>query len=108
MSDSARDARRIAALHSIDVRLENRPGALHRLLGIVRRHDGNVEHLLVAPTDRADVSRAMLVVRATDACPMVRQMTRLLSVFSVTMQPAPATALDRRAAGTETTHTEER
>lgn len=74
-------------LHAIDVWFENQPGALYRLLGVIGRHGGTVEQLVVAPSDTASVSRATLVVRAPDVRLMVRQMRRLLPVRAVAPPP---------------------
>jgi acetolactate synthase-1/3 small subunit len=70
-------------LHAIEVQLANRPGALYRVLGIVARHGGNVERLVVAPTEDAAVSRATLVVHVADAAAMTRQIGRLLPVLAI-------------------------
>jgi acetolactate synthase small subunit len=105
-------------LHTIELRLENRPGALYRVLGIVRRHDGNVEHLVVTPAGELGVSRVTLVVRAAEVGQMARQITRLLLVRSIAMPHGimctRGGALSTTAARTENaardavTHTEER
>jgi acetolactate synthase small subunit len=87
VSAAAHAARVGGRLHTIEVRLANRPGALYRVLGVVARHGGNIERLLLAPTEDAAVSRATLLVHVADVAAMTRQMRRLLPVLAIDTPP---------------------
>ena len=73
--------------HTIVVRLNDRPGALYRAIGLIRRRDFNVSSLVVGPTDTSGTSRMVLVVEAVDTRQIVQQLSRLIDVLSVTEVP---------------------
>ncbi|HYO58531.1 acetolactate synthase small subunit [Archangium sp.] len=54
------------------VHVEDRPGVLNRVISLFRRRAYNIDSLTVARTERPDISRITLVVRADD------QVARLL------------------------------
>jgi len=72
-----------APRHTVVVRLHDRPGALYRAIGLIRRRDYNVSSLVVGASDRPGTSRMVLVVDAGDVCQVVRQLARLVDVLSV-------------------------
>src|SRR5512132_4541849 len=69
--------------HTIVVQLHDRPGALYRAVGLIRRRDYNVESLVVGASERPGTSRMVLVVEAVDVHEGVQQLTRLVDVLSV-------------------------
>jgi acetolactate synthase I/III small subunit len=69
--------------HTIVVQLHDRPGALYRAVGLIRRRDYNVSSLVVGPSERPGTSRMVLVVEAVDVHQVLQQLTRLVDVISV-------------------------
>jgi acetolactate synthase-1/3 small subunit len=69
--------------HTVLVQLHDRPGALYRAIGLIRRRDYNVSSLVVGASERAGTSRMVLVVEAADVHQIVQQLSRLVDVLSV-------------------------
>ena len=69
--------------HTLVVELNDRPGALYRAVGLVRRRDYNVTSLVVGPTEHTGRSRMVLVVEAVEVHQVVQQLSRLVDVLSV-------------------------
>ena len=69
--------------HTIVVQLHDRPGALYRAVGLIRRRDYNVSSLVVGASERPGTSRMVLVVEAVDVHQVLQQLTRLVDVLSV-------------------------
>ena len=69
--------------HTVVVQLHDRPGALYRAIGLIRRRDYNVSSLVVGASERPGTSRMVLVVEAVDVHQVVQQLTRLVDVLSV-------------------------
>jgi acetolactate synthase-1/3 small subunit len=65
------------------VQLHDRPGALYRAIGLIRRRDYNVSSLVVGASERPGTSRMVLVVEAVDVHQVLQQLTRLVDVLSV-------------------------
>ena len=72
-----------ARRHTLVVQLNDKPGALYRAIGLIRRRDYNVSSLVVGATDASGTSRMVLVVEATDVTQIVQQLSRLIDVLSV-------------------------
>ena len=72
-----------SARHTVVVRLHDRPGALYRAIGLIRRRTYNVSSLVVGHSDRPGTSRMVLVVEACDVRQVVQQLARLIDVLSV-------------------------
>jgi acetolactate synthase I/III small subunit len=81
-----------ARQHTLVVRLHDRPGALYRAIGLIRRRDYNVASLLVGASDRPGTSRMVLVIEAAEVHQVVQQLSRLVDVLSVA-EIAPDDAL---------------
>jgi len=73
--------------HTLVVRLADRPGALYRAVGLIRRRDYNVSNLIVGGADESGTSRMIVVVEAADVHQVVQQFTRLVDVLSVAEVP---------------------
>ena len=86
------------ARHRIVAELRDRPGVLYRVLGVIRRHGYNIEHLTVIPSEQAGVSRMTAAiapstgVTAADATPVIRNLVRLVDVVSAAASPFPRNA----------------
>jgi acetolactate synthase-1/3 small subunit len=78
--------------HTLIVRLHDRPGALYRAIGLIRRRDYNVASLVVGASDRPGTSRMVLVVEAAEVHQVVQQLLRLVDVLTVA-EIAPDDAL---------------
>jgi acetolactate synthase-1/3 small subunit len=87
----------VARRHTLVVQLNDRPGALYRAIGLVRRRDYNVSSLVVGPIDESGTSRMVLVVEAVDVRQVVLQLSRLIDVLSVAEVPHDDAVLDRFA-----------
>lgn len=80
--------------HALVVRLNDRPGALYRAVGLIRRRDYNVSSLVVGATDASGTSRMVIVVDAADLHQVVQQFSRLIDVLSVAEIPYEETLMD--------------
>jgi acetolactate synthase-1/3 small subunit len=80
--------------HALVVRLNDRPGALYRAVGLIRRRDYNVSSLVVGATDASGISRMVIVVDAADLHQIVQQFSRLIDVLSVAEIPYEETLMD--------------
>ncbi len=83
--------------HTLVVELHDRPGALYRAVGLIRRRDYNVSSLIVGATGDSDTSRMIIVVEAADVHQVVQQFTRLVDVLSVVEIPYEEALLDHFA-----------
>ncbi len=73
--------------HTVVVQLRDRPGALYRAIGLIRRRDYNVSSLMVSTAARPGTSHMVLVVEAAEVHQVVQQLARLVDVLSVSQSP---------------------
>jgi acetolactate synthase-1/3 small subunit len=73
-------------LQVISLLLENKPGALMRVTGLLSQRGYNIESLTVARTLDPEVSRMTIVVDVEDAqrAQVIKQMNRLINVLQAT------------------------
>jgi acetolactate synthase-1/3 small subunit len=69
----------------ITAHLMDRPGALNRVVSLVRRRGLNLESLNVARTAFSEVSLLTMVVEVENAGVLSRQLERLIDVLDVTV-----------------------
>jgi len=77
------------------VLVENRPGVLSRVTGLIRRRGFNIESLAVGVTDTPDISRITLVVDGDEVQvqQVSKQLQKLIEVLQVTrLDPANSVA----------------
>ena len=74
-----------ANIHTLSVLVENKPGVLARVAGLVSRRGYNIESLAVGPTEHEDVSRITLVVTVEDHPleQVTKQLNKLIEVLKV-------------------------
>jgi acetolactate synthase-1/3 small subunit len=80
-------------LQVISLMLENKPGALMRVTGLLSQRGYNIESLTVARTLDPEVSRMTIVVDVEDAqrAQVIKQMNRLINVLqAVDLTDSPA------------------
>jgi acetolactate synthase-1/3 small subunit len=69
--------------HTIVALVQDRPGVLSRVIGLVRRRGYNIESLAVGHSETSGVSRITLVVEWEDVEQVVKQLYRLIEVLKV-------------------------
>lgn len=69
--------------HTIVALVQDRPGVLSRVAGLVRRRGYNIESLAVGHSEQPGVSRLTLVVESEDVEQVVKQLYRLIEVIKV-------------------------
>ena len=72
---------------TVVVELRDRPGALYRVIGAIRRNGYDIERLTVAPAERVGHSRLVAVLTAADGERLTRQLARLVDVVSAAASP---------------------
>ena len=72
--------------HVLSVLVENKPGVLSRVTGMISRRGFNIESLSVGPTEDDTVSRVTAVVNADDVAyeQITKQLHKLISVHKIT------------------------
>ncbi len=72
--------------HVLSVLVENKPGVLSRVTGLISRRGFNIESLSVGPTEDATMSRVTAIVRADDVAyeQITKQLHKLISVYKIT------------------------
>jgi acetolactate synthase-1/3 small subunit len=84
------------AHHILTVTVENNPGELSRLAGLISRRAFNIFSLAVSPTDDERFSRMTIVVDAESAPleQVVKQLNKLIPVIKIT-EVAPGEGVER-------------
>ena len=70
-------------LHTFAVYVDNKPGVLNRVSSLFRRRAFNIESLTVGHTETPGISRMTVVVDASDATQVVKQLDGLVEVIAV-------------------------
>jgi acetolactate synthase I/III small subunit len=69
--------------HTIVALVQDRPGVLSRVAGLVRRRGYNIESLAVGHSETPGISRMTIVVESEDVEQVVKQLYRLIEVLKV-------------------------
>lgn len=74
-----------ASKHILSVTVENKPGVLSRVTGMISRRGFNIESLAVAPTEDEGLSRMTIIVEADELGfeQITKQLHKLVSVFRI-------------------------
>lgn len=72
--------------HVLSVLVENKPGVLSRVTGLISRRGFNIESLSVGPTEDESLSRLTAIVLADDIAyeQITKQLHKLISVHKIT------------------------
>jgi len=71
--------------HTLSVLVENKPGVLARIAGLISRRGYNIESLAVGPTEHATMSRITLAVAVDDLVleQITKQLNKLIEVLKI-------------------------
>jgi len=69
--------------HTIVALVQDRPGVLSRVIGLIRRRGYNIESMAVGHSETPNVSRLTLVIEWEDVEQVVKQLYRLIDVLKV-------------------------
>ena len=77
--------------HVVSVLVQDHPGVLQRIAGLIARRGFNIDSLAVGTTHQAGLSRISLVVRGDDGVleQVEKQLNRLIEVIKVTDHDEP-------------------
>jgi acetolactate synthase I/III small subunit len=75
----------MATNHTLSVLVENKPGVLARIAGLISRRGFNIESLAVGPTEHPEVSRMTIVVDVESIAleQVTKQLNKLIEVRKV-------------------------
>jgi len=75
----------LAARHTLSVLVENKPGVLARIAGLISRRGFNIDSLAVGPTEHDEVSRMTIVVDVEELAleQVTKQLNKLVEVLKV-------------------------
>ena len=77
--------------HTLSVLVNNKPGVLARVSGLISRRGFNIESLAVGPTEHQELSRITVVVTVDDAVleQVTKQLNKLIDVLKIVeLEPA--------------------
>ena len=71
--------------HTLSVLVENKPGVLARMAGLISRRGYNIESLAVGPTESPEMSRMTLQVNVEDVVleQITKQLNKLIEVLKI-------------------------
>jgi acetolactate synthase I/III small subunit len=71
--------------HTLSVLVENKPGVLARIAGLISRRSFNIDSLAVGPTEHPEVSRMTIVVDVQDTPleQVTKQLNKLVEVIKI-------------------------
>lgn len=69
--------------HTIVALVQDQPGVLSRVIGLIRRRGYNIESLAVGHSEQPSISRLTIVVESTQVEQVVKQLYRLIEVIKV-------------------------
>ena len=74
------------SIHILSVLVENKPGVLSRVTGMISRRGFNIDSLAVGPTENPTRSRVTIVVSADEVAyeQITKQLHKLVSVHKIT------------------------
>jgi acetolactate synthase-1/3 small subunit len=74
-----------ASTHTLSVLVQNKPGVLARIAGLISRRGYNIESLAVGPTESPDMSRITLQVNVEDVVleQITKQLNKLIEVLKI-------------------------
>ena len=69
----------------LSVLVENKPGVLSRVTGLISRRGFNIDSLTVAPTEDVTMSRMTIIVNADEVAyeQLTKQLHKLVSVYKI-------------------------
>ena len=72
--------------HILSILVENKPGVLSRVTGLISRRGFNIDSLSVGPTEDPTMSRITIIVKADDVAyeQITKQLHKLVSVYKIT------------------------
>ena len=82
--------------HTLSVLVENKPGVLSRVTGMVSRRGFNIDSLSVGPTEDPTMSRITIIVKADELAyeQLIKQLNKLLHVLKI-VDLDPETTVER-------------
>ncbi len=71
--------------HILSILVENKPGVLSRVTGLISRRGFNIDSLSVGPTEDPTMSRITTIVKADDVAyeQITKQLHKLVSVYKI-------------------------
>ena len=85
--------------HTLSVLVENKPGVLARISGLISRRGFNIDSLAVGPTEHAEISRMTIVVDVDGLVleQVTKQLNKLVEVLKV-VELEPVASVQREIA----------
>ena len=73
------------SLHTLSVLVENKPGVLARVSGLISRRGFNIESLAVGPTEHPEISRMTILVSVEGNAleQVTKQLNKLINVLKI-------------------------
>lgn len=73
-------------IHVLSILVENKPGVLSRISGLISRRGFNIDSLSVGPTEDPNLSRITTILECDDVTSeqLTKQLHKLISVYKIT------------------------